>query len=124
MTTGVDTHFDDSGCGELGVLDERVDDGRQEQGLLPRQGEHSLWRHCGPANDETGRSVSLRVCLSDAPLCDHVTSSTGDPALSFSPQVIGRSESRGAERRREQARRAKTRTARSGSTYNTVRCSC
>lgn len=97
MTTGVDTHFDDSGCGELGVLDERVDDRRQEQGLLPRQGEHSLWRHCSPANDETGRNVFLCVCvcLSVAPLCDHVTSSNGDPALSFSPQIIGRSVSRG-----------------------------
>lgn len=52
------THFNDSCFGEFGVLHERVDDRRQQQGLLPRQGEDSQRRHCNPESEEIGKCFS------------------------------------------------------------------
>ena len=52
------THFNYSCFGEFGVLQERVDDRRQQQGLLPRQGEDSQRRHCNPESEETGKCFS------------------------------------------------------------------
>lgn len=74
------THFYDSSFGEFGVLDERVDDRRQQQRLLPRQGEDSLRRHCSPVSAQTGKCYKSR-----RPLCYHFTSSTGTLLSRFSP---------------------------------------
>ena len=54
------THFNDSSFGEFGVLDERVDDRRQQQRLLPRQGEDSLRRHCSPVSGTNRQMLERR----------------------------------------------------------------
>lgn len=104
------THFNYRRFGQPGVLHKRVDDRRQEQGLLPRQGEYSLWRHCSPAIEETGEGFSV-----EAPLCYHLTSSTGTLLYSFLPisdDLTGHRKHRGEPQR--------IRTGVSGSTSNVV----
>lgn len=47
------THFNNCSSGQLSVLHERVDDRRQEERLLSRQGEHSVWSHDSPGCGNT-----------------------------------------------------------------------
>lgn len=101
-------------------MNKRVDDGGQQQRLLPRQGENSLRRHRGPANEANRHNLIydlMPVCCGAVMLSHHFL--IGDAASAPSPPTAGQQDT--LTHTHTRTAEAQTRESAAGLTFNKPR---